>query len=102
MLNQVVLVGRLVRDPELIETESNKKMTRVTIAIPRSFKNVNGEYESDFINCILWDAVAKSTVEYCHKGDIVGTKSKRYTLYKPLFIRYRNRVIVFVIDNPIK
>jgi single-strand DNA-binding protein len=76
MLNQVVLVGRLVKDPELVETESNKKMTHITIAIPRSFKNVNGEYESDFINCVLWDAVAKSTVDYCHKGDIVGVKGR--------------------------
>lgn len=76
MLNQVVLVGRLVKDPELVEKDSNKKMSRITIAIPRSFKNVNGEYESDFINCVLWDSVAKSTVEYCHKGDIVGVKGR--------------------------
>jgi single-strand DNA-binding protein len=76
MLNQVVLVGRLVKDPELVEKDSNKKMSRITIAIPRSFKNVNGEYESDFINCVLWDSVAKSTVDYCHKGDIVGVKGR--------------------------
>ena len=76
MLNQVVLVGRLVKDPELVETETNKKMSRITIAIPRSFKNMDGEYETDFINCILWDAIAKSTVEYCKKGDIVGIKGR--------------------------
>ena len=76
MLNQVVLVGRLVRDPELIETENNKKQSRITIAIPRSFKNMDGEYETDFVNCILWDVVAKNTVEYCTKGDIVGIKGR--------------------------
>ena len=76
MLNQVVLVGRLVKDPELVETETNKKMSRVTIAIPRSFKNMDGEYETDFVNCILWDAIAKSAVEYCKKGDIVGIKGR--------------------------
>lgn len=76
MLNQVVLVGRLVKNPELVETERNKKLSRVTIAIPRSFKNMDGEYETDFINCILWDSVAKSTVEYCKKGDIVGIKGR--------------------------
>ena len=76
MLNQVVLVGRLVKDPELVDTENNKKMSRVTIAIPRSFKNMDGEYESDFISCILWDAIAKSTTEYCKKGDIVGIKGR--------------------------
>ena len=76
MLNQVVLVGRLVKDPELVETETNKKMSRVTLAIPRSFKNMDGEYETDFVNCILWDAIAKSAVEYCKKGDIVGIKGR--------------------------
>ena len=76
MLNQVVLVGRIVRDPELVDTETNKKMSRINVAIPRSFKNMDGEYETDFINCILFDAVAKNAVEYCKKGDIVGVKGR--------------------------
>ena len=42
------MVGRLVRDPELRTTESNKSVTTVTLAIPRSFKNMNGEYDTDF------------------------------------------------------
>ena len=76
MLNQVVLVGRLVKDPELVETDNNKKRSYITLAIPRSFKNMDGEYETDFVNCILWDVVAKNAVEYCHKGDIVGVKGR--------------------------
>ena len=76
MLNQVVLVGRLVRNPELRTTDSNKSVTTVTLAIPRSFKNMNGEYDTDFVDCILWDGVAKSTSEYCKKGDIVGVKGR--------------------------
>lgn len=76
MLNQVVLVGRLVRDPELRKTSTNKNMSYVTLAIPRSFKNSEGEYETDFVDCTLWEAVAKSTVEYCKKGDIVGVKGR--------------------------
>ena len=76
MLNQVVLVGRIVKDPELVDTDNNKKVSRITLAIPRSFKNMDGEYETDFINCILWDIVAKNTVEYCKKGDIVGVKGR--------------------------
>ena len=48
MLNQTVLVGRLVRDPELRETESGSKVTYITLAVPRSYKNVNGEYDTDF------------------------------------------------------
>ena len=76
MLNQVVLVGRLVRNPELRMTESNKNVTTITLAIPRSFKNMNGEYDTDFIDCILWENTAKSTVEYCKKGDIIGIKGR--------------------------
>ena len=76
MLNQIVLVGRLVKDPEIIESEEGKKRSNITLAIPRSFKNAEGEYESDFINCTLWDSIAKSTSEYCKKGDIVGVKGR--------------------------
>lgn len=76
MLNQVVLVGRLTKDPEVNKTDSNKHYSHITLAVPRSFKNINGEYDTDFIDCILWDSVAKSTSEYCHKGDIVGVKGR--------------------------
>ena len=48
MLNQSVLVGRVVRDPELKETENGNKVTNLTLAVPRSYKNVNGEYDTDF------------------------------------------------------
>lgn len=76
MLNQVVLVGRLTKDPEVNKTEGNKHYSYITLAVPRSFKNINGDYDTDFIDCILWDSVAKSTAEYCHKGDIVGIKGR--------------------------
>lgn len=71
-----MLVGRLVKDPELVVTDKKKKMSRITIAIPRSFKNMNGEYDTDFINCILWDAIAKTTCEYCKKGNVVGIRGR--------------------------
>lgn len=76
MLNQLVLVGRLVRKPELREAENKKKYSFITLAVPRSFKNVNGEYDTDFIDCVLWDNVAANTVEYCNKGDIVGVRGR--------------------------
>lgn len=76
MLNQIILVGRLVKSPEVTETESGKKMSYITLAIPRSFKNADGEYDTDFIDCVLWEAVAESTSEYCKKGDIVGVKGR--------------------------
>ena len=79
MLNQIVIVGRLVKDPEVIEKDNNKKVSNITIAVPRSFKNADGEYESDFINCTLWDSIASNTCEYCKKGDIVGVKGRLQT-----------------------
>lgn len=79
MLNHVVLVGRLVSDPKIIETETGAKQGRITIAVPRSFKNMNGEYDTDFIDCVLWDSIAKSTKEYCYKGDVVGVKGRLQT-----------------------
>ena len=79
MLNQAVLVGRIVYDPELRETENGNKVARVTLAVPRSYKNMNGEYDTDFISCVLWKGVAESTVEYCKKGDLVGIKGRIQT-----------------------
>ena len=79
MLNQVVLVGRLVRKPELREAGNKSKFAYITLAVPRTFKNVNGEYDCDFVDCILWDAAATNTVEYCNKGDIVGIRGRIQT-----------------------
>jgi len=79
MLNQIVIVGRLVRDPELRQTEAGKKVTNITLAVPRSYKNSNGEYETDFIDCVLWTGIAENTSEYCKRGDILGVKGRVQT-----------------------
>lgn len=76
MLNQIVLVGRLVKSPELKETENGHKVSNITLAVPRSYKNQDGEYESDFINCKLWTGIAENTAEYCKKGDLIGLKGR--------------------------
>ena len=67
MLNQFIIVGRIVKD---LEKESNV----ITIAIPRHYKNENGEYESDFVDVAIDGTLAKTTIEYCKKGDIIGVK----------------------------
>jgi len=76
MHNLVYLIGRLVRDPELKKSENSKNYTSITLAVQRSFKNVDGIYESDFIKCILWNGIAQNIVEYCKKGDLVGVKGR--------------------------
>ena len=67
MLNQTVIVGRLVDSPEVRETESGKKVTNITLAVQRSYKNEDGEYDTDFVDCTLWQGVAENTAEYCRK-----------------------------------
>jgi len=95
MLNQTVLVGRLANDPELYETETGKKLTRITLAVPRTYKNINGEYDTDFIGCKLWQNVAQSTTDYCRKGDLVGMKVIRYSQnYNKIYITLYNILIV--------
>ena len=79
MLNQVVLVGRIVKTPELRTTENGKKTATVTLAVPRNYKNMNGEYETDFLDCTLWTNVAENTTEYCQTGDMVGVKGRIQT-----------------------
>ncbi len=79
MLNQIVLAGRLVSNPEIVTTENNKKRTFITVAVPRSYKNVDGTYDTDFIQCTLWNGIAETTCEYCKKGDVVGIKGRIQT-----------------------
>ena len=76
MVNQIVLVGRIARTPEAKTTDSGKKMATLTLAVPRNFKNINGEYDTDFFDCTLWSSVAESTSEYCKTGDMVGIKGR--------------------------
>ena len=76
MLNSLILVGRLTKDIEIKETETGKKVGTLSLAVPRSFKNMDGVYETDFINCTLWEEKAKLTKEYCKVGDIVGIRGR--------------------------
>ena len=79
MLNQYVGVGRLVAEPSVKETEDGKQVSNITIAVPRSYKNENGEYDTDFVDVVLWNGIAENTAEYCHKGDIIGVKGRIQT-----------------------
>ena len=63
MLNQSVLVGRLTSDLEVRETEKGKHISTITLAVPRSYKNENGEYDTDFIDIVLWNSVAENTAD---------------------------------------
>ena len=76
MMNNVMLVGRLVNSPNLFDAENGRKGAFITLAVTRPYKNQNGEYEADFLDCTLWTGIAESTVEYCKKGDTIGVRGK--------------------------
>lgn len=71
MLNQVVLVGRLTE----IKRE-NEYTIGIELAVPRSFKNEDGIYDTDYIKCMVNGNIAKNTEEYCKKGYLVGIKGR--------------------------
>lgn len=79
MLNQIVIAGRLTSDPVINENEEGKKVAIITVAVPRAYKNADGIYETDFIDCELWGGIAENTTEYCRKGDVVGVKGRLQT-----------------------
>ena len=76
MINMVMLVGRLVQNPEIIERENGKKVSRVTLAVNRKFKGSDGVYHTDFIDCVLWNNIAKNVSEYCSKVDLIGVRGR--------------------------
>ena len=76
MLNQTILVGRIVKEVEVLETDNGRKVAYLTLAVQRSYKNEEGEYETDFVPCTLWNAIAENVAEYCKKGDLVGIKGR--------------------------
>jgi single-strand DNA-binding protein len=77
MLNQVILVGRLVYDPDLRTLDDGRTVTTITLAIQRGYKNAEtGEYDTDFIRATLWSGIAENTVQYCKKGSVVGIKAR--------------------------
>ena len=76
MINQVTLIGRIVEKPILRSYENDVNVATLTLAVTRPFKNMNGNYETDFIKITLWNGVAQSTCDYTQKGDIVGVKGR--------------------------
>ncbi|MFK4949888.1 single-stranded DNA-binding protein [Lactococcus petauri] len=72
MINNVVLVGRIVREPELRYTPQNTAVATFTLAVNRRFKNAKGEREADFINCVIWRQSAENLANWAKKGALVG------------------------------
>lgn len=79
MINRVVLVGRLTRDPELRYTANGAAVASFTLAVNRQFTNSQGEREADFINCIIWRKAAENFAKFTSKGSLVGIDGRLQT-----------------------
>lgn len=79
MINRVVLVGRLTKDPELRYTPSGVPMARFTIAVNRTFSGQSGEREADFIGCIAWRKQAENLANFMKKGSLIGIEGRIQT-----------------------
>ena len=71
-MNKAILVGRLTRDPELRTTGNGVSVCSFSIAINRRFRNAEGNYDADFINCVAWRQQAELIAKYFAKGRMIG------------------------------
>lgn len=72
MINNVVLVGRLTKDPELRFTSNGSAVATFNLAVNRNFTNQSGEREADFVNCVIWRKQAETLANYTKKGSLIG------------------------------
>lgn len=78
-INNVVLVGRMTKDPELKYTQSGVAVTRFTLAVNRPFTNQQGQREADFVNCVTWRKQAENTANFLRKGSLTGIEGRIQT-----------------------
>jgi len=76
MLNRVILIGRLAREPELRYTPGGTAVTRLVLAVDRSFTNRQGEREADFIDIVVWQKLAETCANYLGKGRLVAVEGR--------------------------
>lgn len=79
MINNVVLVGRLTKDPDLRYTASGVAVAQFTLAVNRNFTNANNEREADFIQCVIWRKPAETLSNYARKGTLIGLTGRIQT-----------------------
>ena len=79
MINRVVLVGRLTRDPELRKTANGTSVCSYALAVNRSRQAQPGQPDTDFINCVTWNRQAETMAQYLHKGSLIGVEGRIQT-----------------------
>ena len=78
-INKVILIGRLVKDPELKKTPTDVSVCQFTIAVNREYQGQNGEKQADFISCIAWRTQAENLCKYIKKGWLIAIAGKIQT-----------------------
>ena len=76
MLNRVILIGRLTRDPEMRFTPNGVPVTTFTLAVDRTFTNKQGERETDFIDIVAWRQLGELCANYLHKGRLAAVEGR--------------------------
>lgn len=76
MINRVVLVGRLTKDPEYRVTPSGVSVATFTLAVNRTFTNAQGERQADFLNCVVFRKQAENVNNYLSKGSLAGVDGR--------------------------
>lgn len=79
MLNQTLLIGRIVAEPELRETGTGKKVSSIRLAVPKPYKNEEGVYEADYIDCTMWNNKAERASDHLKTGDLVLVSARVQT-----------------------
>ena len=99
MINRVVLVGRLTRDPDLRTTGSGISVLSFTLAVDRQYTNAQGERDADFINCVIWRKAAENFANFTSKGSLVGIDGRLQTRSYENKDGQRVYVTEVVVDN---
>lgn len=99
MINRVILIGRLTKDPELKYTSSGAAVGTFNLAVNRQFTNANGDREADFINCVIWRKSAENFANFTHKGSLVGIDGRLQTRNYENQQGQRVYVTEVVVDN---
>ena len=76
MINRVVLVGRLSKNPDLRKTPNNASVVSFTVAVDDRVKGANGERTTSFIPCVCWNGIADNVAKYTKKGSLVGVEGR--------------------------
>lgn len=98
-MNKVIETGRTTKAIELKKTTSGVSVAEFSIAVKRNFKNANGEYESDFFNCVAYRTQAETLSKYVNKGDLIGIEGRLQTRNYTNKDGHKVYVTEIIVDN---